>query len=191
MKNIQTQKSKKCRRGEAKILSPELYEFLTSTETTEEIAARYGIAPSTLTMRAKRAGLPLRQQGRTPQRAPTFVQEQMIQLALERGYQYAASQFGLTKQRIHQIIKRWNRQERPQRKKALKKDGVGRTRGRLLKRHVISFRLDGVKMRQLYGELHNQSVKNPRSPSDAAREIVSAFLAAKYSATRNTSTSGM
>ena len=73
-------KTPRNRPGKALELSPELLEFVNSAVSTTEIAARYGISPATLTMRAKRAGLPLRQRGVIPQRNRVHCRNKSLRL---------------------------------------------------------------------------------------------------------------
>src|SRR4051812_7034560 len=88
-------------------LSPELLEFLNSPVSTTEIAARYGISPSTLTVRAKRAGLPLRKRGCHPLKEPTPSQKEILAVAAVHGCQGAAVRFDLSKQRVNKLQHRW------------------------------------------------------------------------------------
>src|SRR4051812_44751888 len=96
------------RQGKALKLSPELFEFVNSPVSTTEIAARYGICPATLTVRAKRAGLPLRKRGRHPSKEPTPLQKKILAFAAVHGCQVSALRFGLSKQRVNALQHRWD-----------------------------------------------------------------------------------
>ena len=75
--------------------------------TTEEIAAKHGISMATITVWAKKAGLPLRKRGRRAQTEPTPRQWEIINLAALFMYDQVAARFGMTKQSVYRIVKRW------------------------------------------------------------------------------------
>lgn len=149
-------------------LSPELKEFLDGKETTRAIAQRYNISPATLTVRAKRAGVPLRGRGRWRRSQPTPVQKEIIALAKTQSYKLVGSRFGLSKQRVHQLIRRWD--DRPFSKNQNKKTGNP------LRVRVITFRIEESAFQQLTVTLQHPWFKRLRSPNRAAREILYKFL---------------
>lgn len=75
--------------------------------TTEEIAQKHGISSATLTVWAKKTGLPLRNRGRKKQKNPTPRQLEIIKLAALYKYDQVGAKFGMHKQSIHRIVKRW------------------------------------------------------------------------------------
>lgn len=75
--------------------------------TTEEISVKHDISPATLTVWAKRAGIPLRNRGRKKQDLPTPRQMEIIKLASVYTYDQVGERFGMHKQSIHRIVKRW------------------------------------------------------------------------------------
>lgn len=75
--------------------------------TVEDIAKLRGISTATLTVWAKKAGLPLRNRGRRRQEAPTDHQLEIIKLASVYRYDQVGARFGMHKQSIHRIVKRW------------------------------------------------------------------------------------
>jgi hypothetical protein len=73
-----------------------------------EIAARVGVSQSTLSMRAKALGLPQRKRGRWKQSEPPLIHRQVIQQTRAEPYEVVGRRFGFSKQRVHQILKRWS-----------------------------------------------------------------------------------
>src|SRR6266498_2274459 len=82
-------------------------EYELRQETVYLIAKRHGITPSALTARAKRLGLPLRQRGRWAAAEPCPRDRIIIQLSDELTYEDVGTRFGVSKQRVHQILRRW------------------------------------------------------------------------------------
>src|SRR4051812_30924040 len=85
----------------------EIAQYLNSAETTKMIATRFGITPATLTQRAKRWGVPLRGRGRKPASAPSERSRQILELAKTQTYEAVGDLVGCSKQRVHQIVKKW------------------------------------------------------------------------------------
>jgi hypothetical protein len=75
--------------------------------TTEEIAAKHGISMATITVWAKKAGLPLRKRGRRARIEPMPRQREIIRLASMGNYDAVGAQFGMCKQSVHRLMKRW------------------------------------------------------------------------------------
>jgi transposase len=75
--------------------------------TTEQIAQLKEISTATLTVWAKKAGLPLRNRGRRRQERPTPMQLQIVKMASVYNYDEVGREFGMHKQSIHRIVKRW------------------------------------------------------------------------------------
>ena len=73
----------------------------------EEIAAKHGISTATITVWAKKAGLPLRKRGRRRQEMPTERQLNIINLASVYRYDQVGAKLGLHRQSVHRIVKRW------------------------------------------------------------------------------------
>jgi transposase-like protein len=76
--------------------------------TTEEIAAKHGISMATTTVWAKKAGLPLRKRGRRARTKPTPRQREIITLASMCNYDEVGAQFGMCKQSVRRLMKRWS-----------------------------------------------------------------------------------
>lgn len=75
--------------------------------TTEEIAAKHGVSTATLTVWAKKTGIPLRKRGRKCREQPSPRQLEIIKLASVYTYDQVGEKFGMAKQSIHRICKRW------------------------------------------------------------------------------------
>lgn len=75
--------------------------------STEAIAVKHSISTATLTVWAKKAGIPLRQRGRKPQENPTTRQKEILKLASVLSQAKVGERFGMHKQSIHRIVKRW------------------------------------------------------------------------------------
>lgn len=75
--------------------------------TSEEIAAKHGISTATLTVWAKKTGVTLRKRGRKRREQPSPRQLEIIKLAGVYTYDQVGEKFGMAKQSIHRIVKRW------------------------------------------------------------------------------------
>jgi len=75
--------------------------------TTDEIAKLANVCPATLTVWVKKAGMHLRQRGRRRLVEPTVRHLQILELAGHQRYDQIGANFGMRKQSIHRIIKRW------------------------------------------------------------------------------------
>jgi hypothetical protein len=84
-----------------------LAEYRKRELTTEEIAAKHRISTATLTVWAKKAGLPLRKRGRRARTEPTPRQREIIMLASVCKYDVVGAQFGMCKQSVYRLVKRW------------------------------------------------------------------------------------
>ena len=133
-----------------------------------DISKRAGITAGALTARVKRLGLPLRGRGRKPLEKPTALHKKIIAAAEAESYEEVGFRFGISKQRVSAIVRRWNGSARRKNREAQDKR----------KLHVISFRVDEKMLKRLQSELENEYFRSFRSPSDVARELLTIFLAA-------------
>ena len=76
--------------------------------TTTEIAEKYGVCAATLTVWATKAGFDLRKRGRRTLLAPTARHRDIMKLVGKVSLTEIAKRFGLHKQHVHRIIKRWS-----------------------------------------------------------------------------------
>jgi len=75
--------------------------------TTDEIAKLANVCPATLTVWVKKAGMHLRQRGRRRLVQPTPLHLKILELAGHQRYDQIGETYGMRKQSIHRIIKRW------------------------------------------------------------------------------------
>src|SRR5262245_48513188 len=125
-------------------LSPELWEYLNSPLPTAEIAAAHGISAATLTVRAKRKGLPLRKCGRRPMTESTSLQRKILAFAEIHGCQKAGLKFDLTRQWVNRLQHRWEGW------KATSQDRETKNAARLkANQYTVRFRLERDSFHQL------------------------------------------
>lgn len=84
-----------------------LADYVNQDQTTRAVAARHGISTSTLTVWAKKAGIPLRNRGRRKRVQPTPRQLEILEQARMYKYHQVGNRFGLHKQSVHRLVKRW------------------------------------------------------------------------------------
>ena len=156
--------------------APELRDFLKRKEKTKEIAKRHGISASTLTARAKKAGLPLRKRGRWQLPEPTAKQQQILRMVRTQTYAEVGSRFGMSKQRVSQVVRRWSGWTKPKGSRARK--------NRRQKPRVVSFRVDNTSYDCLRRLLKHPWFKSLGSTGGAAREIVHRYLAGLFPETQ-------
>lgn len=89
------------------VMAAALADYRRRDMTTEEIGALHGVSPATLTVWATKTGTPLRKRGRKPQEQPTPRQLEIIKLASVYTYDQVGAKFGMEKQSVHRIVKRW------------------------------------------------------------------------------------
>jgi transposase len=91
-----------------KVVAQALRDYAENRESTAAIAARVGVAKSTISTWASRARLSRRSPGRRTATEPGPVHKEILQklsggLTMER----IGQQLGMTKQNVHRIVKRW------------------------------------------------------------------------------------
>ena len=84
-----------------------LQQYKDNKLTSEAIAAVAEVCPATLTVWAKKAGIPLRTRGRRTLLEPTPRHLKIIEMAQHSRYDQVGKQFGMHKQQVHRIVKRW------------------------------------------------------------------------------------
>lgn len=133
-----------------------------------EIARRFGVSPATISNRAKQLGLKQRGRGRWKRETPGAPHKQILSLVDIESQASVARRFGVSRQRVNQIVRRWGDWQNPNGQD--KKDsGAARAR-------VITFRIEESAFQQLTETLQHPWFKRLRSPNRAAREIVYNFL---------------
>jgi hypothetical protein len=83
---------------------------------TREIARAFEVSTSTITGWAVKAGYKLRSRGLHKRIEPTVRQKKILEM-VERNHSYKAigKKFGMTKQAVHHVLRRWRRYRRPRR----------------------------------------------------------------------------
>lgn len=115
----------------------------------------YGVSDSASTHRTKRDGLKLR---RTPSAGPTALQQQILRLKDSMTLAAIGRRFDLSRQRVHQICRRWQPKPDPMRPKEKRTE-------------IVSFRLTASEASTLRQRLPGQSL------SRAARKLLINSLA--------------
>jgi hypothetical protein len=75
--------------------------------TSKQIAKMFSVSPSTLTVWAKSLGVTLRSRGRRRLKEPTSLQKQILRQAWHHTYETVGRSFGMKKQSIGRLAKRW------------------------------------------------------------------------------------
>lgn len=131
-------------------------------QTTDELARRYGVHASLVTYLAKQAGIPLRGQGVRPRLAPSHKAQELLLEAWTTTYAEAAARFGVSKQHVGHLVKRWRAWAVAQfgPRKIKRVESLGNQEHRPVKTvrpHVICFRVTDSEL----GELEAQRGKLP------------------------------
>lgn len=92
-----------------------LAEYVSNELTTKAIAKKHGVSASTITVWAASRGLPLRSRGRRKLDEPSMRQQEIIQQASVCRYEEVGRRFGITKQAVQQVLRRWKKFARPKR----------------------------------------------------------------------------
>jgi len=81
--------------------------------TSAQIAKKYEVCPATLTNWALMMNVPLRGRGRRRQDVPTEQQRQILEYVQVHNYDRVGRMFGLCKQQIQRVVKRWKDWQKP------------------------------------------------------------------------------
>jgi transposase-like protein len=94
-------------------MSDALKDYANTEIPTSEIATKYRVSPSTLTVWAKKAKVPLRGRGRSKLKQPNARTREILELAEVMVLEDVGGRFGMSKQRVAKIVKRWKDWKRP------------------------------------------------------------------------------
>jgi transposase-like protein len=133
-----------------------------------EIARRFGVSPATISNRAKQLGLKQRGRGRWKRETPGAPHKQMLSLVSIESQASVARRFGVSRQRVNQIVRRWGDWRHAK--------TPDKRNGDPVRVRVITFRIEEPAFQQLTETLQHPWFKRLRSPNRAAREIVYNFL---------------
>lgn len=95
------------------VMSEALKDYADPTRKTKDIAAKYNVSASTLTVWARKAGIQLRGRGRDRNEEPDARTRAILEAAAALKQEEVAARFGITKQRISKIMKRWKGWKKP------------------------------------------------------------------------------
>lgn len=96
------------------VMSDALKDYVNSPTTpVTTIAEKHGVSPSTLTVWARKAKIKLRGRGRERQRQPNAKTREILELAQTLTLEDVGKRFGMSKQRVGKIVKRWKGWEKP------------------------------------------------------------------------------
>ena len=182
VKSQKTKNWKTKRRTSSRELELMMRDYVEGKKSVVEIANNYGITPGALTMRAKKLGLPLRGRGRWRLKSPTALQKEIIAVAEKESCQQTAKKFGISKQRVSQIVRRWTNKSPSRETYGGQAQQATPPGPRHTKVHVISFRVDDQVFARLSRELQRSLFNDLDSPSEVARELLMIFLARMPSA---------
>jgi transposase-like protein len=91
-----------------------LKDYVNSPSTSvTAIAEKHGVSPSTLTVWAKKAKIRLRGRGRESQRQPSARTREILELADTLTQEEVGERFGMSKQRVSRILRRWKDWKKP------------------------------------------------------------------------------
>jgi transposase len=146
-------------------------------KTIAEIAGCYAVHPSFVTYVAKRAGLPLRGRGRRPRVEPSPAVQEILLEAWITTYAEAAARFEMSKQRVGQLVKRWEAWTVAQLgPRKIKPDEINEEQEQRpvdpVRPHVISFRVTDSELVKLLAQGGNRSEPWTRSQHSVARFLL-------------------
>ena len=149
--------------------------------TSKEIAQRFHVSPATLTVWARKSRVPLRGRGRRAGVEPSAAIQLILLEAWTGSYAAAGVRFGVTKQRVGQLVKRWRAwavAQFGQRKTRHHKTDQGQEQRAIapVRPHVISFRIADSELTKLLAEGGTGSGPWARSPHSVARSCLLRFL---------------
>ena len=117
-----------------------LVDLASSDDTAKVISQRYSLAASALHYWGKRIGLPMRQRGRQVLLEPTPRHARILELVRSHGITEAARRVGISRQRAHAIVCRWEPALRG-RRAVVKLAVLPRAERRPPRNIVVSFRI--------------------------------------------------
>jgi transposase-like protein len=115
------------------VMADALKDYVNSPSTSvTAIAEKHGVSPSTLTVWAKKAKVKLRGRGRERQRQPSARTREILELTETLTLEDVGARFGMSKQRVGKIVKRWKDWQKP-RQSPFVTDDVVKWKGNLYK----------------------------------------------------------
>ena len=152
-------------------------EYQSGQYTNQELANRHGVSLSTIANWIRRSGGPRKPHGPRPLEEPSPTHRQIIELSAELSGHEIARRFGLSPQRVHQILERWEHL-RPERPKTPSRPTAGQVRRkrRELRSQIVSFRLTSKQTEFVRAALMTWGFGNRLSNSAACRAVLLAAV---------------
>jgi transposase len=144
-----------------------------------DIAARFHVSPATISVRAKKLGLPPKQRGRWRNEKPSTRQQAILGQLKDLSGAEVARRNQVSRQRIHQIAKRWSPIVKPEHEGVTEFSVNSPAVASGQRVHVISFRLSTTEISALLAKRNQSSVQPDASANQVARAVVSRFLSEK------------
>lgn len=149
-------------------------------KTSKEIAKEFEISPATLTVWAKKSGIPLRGRGRQAAIYPSPPVQLLLLEAWTHTYEVAAHRCGVTKQCIGQVAQRWRgwavAEFGPRDINSISSQPpIGKSlRGspRVIRPRIITFRVSDWEMTELLAHGVKEGEVGRRSPHSIARDLL-------------------
>ena len=152
-------------------------EYQSGRFTNALLARRHGVSLSTISHWARKANLTQKPRGRRSLDKPNATQQEMIELSAHLTLAKIAERFGVSRQRVHQVLKRWS-QLRPTPPPAAEvHPNLAPVRHvRELKDTVVSFRLSAPQIGRVNEMLHMVELPKRVSRNQACRLFLLAAL---------------
>jgi hypothetical protein len=161
-----------------------LVDCVCTDDTAKAIARRYSIHPSVLSYWTTGVGLPKRERGRPALLEPTLEHERILELVRKHGVAETARRVGVSKQRIHHVVCRWEPRLKGRRSR-LKAQATPKREPRVLRNIVVSFRISTAEWHRLLAT-HPTADEKRSSGFGKARAIVLNYLGpSRVSSKRN------
>jgi transposase-like protein len=151
-------------------------EYKSDQYTNPELADRHGVSLSTILNWVRQSGVPRKRPGLRPQEKPSPTNRQIIELSSQFNGNEIARRFGVSRQRVHQVLDRWKhlRPERPR----LVCPSIEKVRKehREVRSEIVSFRLTSDQARSVRTALMTWGFGNRLSNSAACRAVLLAAI---------------
>ncbi len=171
-----------CKRGPGRPkngegIDPErvLRDYLEGEHTVAQIGRMHGVSAVTVCNLVARAGVPRRRRGRRVLQEPSERDRAILEAVKLRNFEDVGREYGVSRQRIEQITKRWRDWNPVERDLALRAAAcVSPARSkRALKSCIVSFRLTAEEAARLSQYQMSLGLRTSRNPAnEAARRIV-------------------
>ena len=163
-----------------KTISPKfaiaVQEYESGQFSNQALADRHGVSLSTIHYWIRKSGAPRKPRGPRPLEEPSPIQRQMIELSAELTGREIARRFGMSPQRVHQVLNRWDhlRPQRPEPVKSVAEQNPKKRRE--LRKQIVSFRLTAPQADRVRAALMTWGFGNRLSNGAACRAVLLAAL---------------